>query len=196
MQIEGYVNAVGRDSRQIPDEYGYPYREQIAPGTFRNALANAQKPVAVLLDHDEKHVIGTDGENVTLSEDTIGLHADATFTDPQVIESARAGELVGWSFGFIPLDKRDEYTENGHRVIVTEMDLREVSLIDSKMTPVYAGTSVHARADGGEDRVHVRTNDGEVVYRVEAEEAKPEQRALPEPIDYTKYETIINSLKK
>lgn len=38
--IEGYVNAVGRDSRPIRDRTtGKRFVEQIVPGTFKRALA-------------------------------------------------------------------------------------------------------------------------------------------------------------
>ena len=39
VEVEGYVNAVGRDSRKLVDEYGYPYVEQIQPGAFAKALS-------------------------------------------------------------------------------------------------------------------------------------------------------------
>ena len=41
--IEGYVNAVGRDSRPIRDKTtGKRFVEQIVPGTFKRALAKTK----------------------------------------------------------------------------------------------------------------------------------------------------------
>ena len=34
IEVEGYVNAFGRDCRMLMDENGYAFREQIDPGTF------------------------------------------------------------------------------------------------------------------------------------------------------------------
>lgn len=198
VEVEGYVNAVGRDSRRLTDDYGYPFKEQIKPGTFANALRtkeDAETEIKLMLDHQRE--IGGTFTNLTLEEDTIGLHARATISDPEVVQKARERKLVGWSFGFIPLDSQDEYTTECHRVIVTDMDLREVTIVDDRATPAYAGTSVHVRTDGESENVLTRTMDSDVIYTVE-EEQKEEIRTeepAPEPIDYSKYEDAINKLR-
>lgn len=113
IEVEGYVNAVGRDSRMLMDENGYSFREQIDPGTFAKALrakADAQQEISLLLDHNQGRVLGGTGSNLILEEDSIGLMARATITDPEVIEKARNHQLRGWSFGFRRLDSREEYT--------------------------------------------------------------------------------------
>ncbi|MBQ9302038.1 MAG: HK97 family phage prohead protease [Butyrivibrio sp.] len=72
VEIEGYVNAVGRDSRTLTDEYGYPFVEQMSPGVFSRALSQAEKNekvINMLLDHDENHVIGSTAEGLELEED-------------------------------------------------------------------------------------------------------------------------------
>lgn len=180
VHIEGYVNAVGRDSRTMTDEYGYPYHEVIEPGAFRAALETEDGPIPVYFDHDATRVIGTEGQNVTLEEDTIGLHIDADFTNPDVMQKARDGRLRGWSFGFIPLDTADEYSEMGRRSHVKELSLVEVSLIDDAMIPVYAGTSVHTRADGKEEKVLIRANDNEVITKYVEERAESPEIASPD----------------
>lgn len=147
--IDGYVNAVGRDSRAMTDkDTGEKYVEQIMPGAFMRALM-ANDKVDILLDHDANRKLGDTQSNLTLFEDAIGLKAHAEITDPEVVEEARDKKLRGWSFGFYPLDSSDEYTSNGTlRRFIEEMELVEVSLIDERMTPAYAGTSVEVRADG------------------------------------------------
>lgn len=145
--IEGYVNAVGRDSRPIRDRTtGKRFIEQIVPGTFKRALMKNE--VKLLLDHDEGRELGSTETNLTLYEDSIGLRAMAEITDAEVIEKARKKLLRGWSFGFKEQDASEEETPSGMtRRYVEDMELVEVSLIDEKKIPCYAGTSVETRAE-------------------------------------------------
>ncbi len=204
VEIEGYVNAVGRDSRRMVDQFGNDFVEQIQPGAFALALTkNAE--VQMLLNHKESRVLGQTGDNLELEEDSIGLHARATVTDPEVIELARSGKLVGWSFGFYQLDARTAYDYDAHveRSIVTELDLREVSIIDDTMLPVYAGTSVHARAEE-KDKLVTRAMSSDIIRTLyqkdekqdRSEEPKEKEEAKPEPVDYSKYHETINRLRR
>lgn len=203
VEIEGYVNAVGRDSRRMIDEYGGDFVEQIQPGAFALALSKKAEPVLMLHNHNNSRVIGSTDDNLELEEDSIGLHARATVTDSEIIQLARDGKLVGWSFGFHQLDSRTAYDYDAHveRSIVTELDLVEVSLIDDSMLPVYAGTSVHARAKD-KDVVVTRAMDRDIIRTLdEVIETPEEQRATepevkPEPVDYSKYHDIINRLRR
>lgn len=166
VEIEGYVNAVGRDSRTLTDEYGYPFVEQIAPGAFAKALNEAEKSeraITMLLDHDEFHVIGSTEDGLELEEDSIGLHARAVVSDPETVKAAREKRLRGWSFGFISLDYRESYAEGVSKRKVTELELVEVSVIDDRMTPAYAGTSIHARAEA-EEKIYTRAFEADVEY--------------------------------
>ncbi len=167
VEVEGYVNAVGRDSRLLTDDDGYPFREQIEPGAFAKAIKakeDAGIPIRMLLDHERE--IGDTATNLQLEEDSIGLHAVAKITDAEVIQKARDRKLTGWSFGFIELDSQEEYTDSGRRRIVKELDLREVTLVDDMAIPAYAGTSVHTRTDGEPERIKTRTVGGEAIYTV------------------------------
>ena len=180
VEIEGYVNAVGRDSRRMRDEYGGDFVEQIQPGAFALALSKKSEPVDMLLNHRAERKIGDTDTNVELEEDSIGLHARATITDPEVVQLARDEKLVGWSFGFHQLDSRTSYDYDAHveRSIVTELDLVEVSIIDDTMLPAYAGTSVHARAEE-KDKLITRAMDRDIIRTLQPEEA-PEPKATPE----------------
>ena len=200
VEIAGYVHAVARNSRMIPDDHGYPIRERIQPGVFGRALQEKRDAgfnIPILLNHDSTRVIAEDRVNATLEEDSIGLHAVATITDPEVVEKARARKLSGWSFGFYLRDFREEYTDSGRVRIVTDMDLREVTLADDTRTPVYAGTSVHARADEQPEVIQLRTVDNDVIFTDVTEDApdpepEPEQRA---EIDYSDCYDRINKLR-
>jgi len=185
VEIEGYVNAVGRDSRKLVDEYGYPFIEQIQPGTFGRALTSAaekDQEILMLLDHDNNHVIGGTNSNLELEEDSIGLHARAVVTDAETIRAAQEKRLSGWSFGFRMLDFDPTYERGCDKRVVTELDLVEVSVIDDRMTPAYAGTSIHARADASDETIYTRTiMDDEVAYEEETA-AADDTGAAPETV--------------
>lgn len=191
--IDGYVNAVERNSRPLKSRLGQ-FVERIQKGAFTRALER-NDDVAVLLNHDPtRRLGGTKEGNLKLKEDAIGLHARAEITDPEVIDEARNGNLVGWSFGFYDIPGGvTESVENGMRVrSVGDMDLREVSIIDRRKRPAYEGTLIMARDDeqplyGGE------VLESEVVI---TDETRAEQAEQPDTIDYTKWEKIIEEMKE
>ena len=82
--IDGYVNAVGRDSRPLRGRNGERFIEQIVPGAFDRAVKRATE-VKLLLNHDKNRELGTTKDNLQLFEDNIGLRAIATVTDAEVI---------------------------------------------------------------------------------------------------------------
>ncbi|RHO90053.1 HK97 family phage prohead protease [Ruminococcus sp. AF41-9] len=180
--IDGYVNAVARDSRPIRDRSGTQFIEQIVPGAFERAISRADE-IKILLNHDYSRELGSTKTNLQLFEDNIGLRAIAEITDAEVIEKAKKGELRGWSFGFIERAAKEEDTDSGlKRRFVEDMDLKEVSIIDNRKVPCYASTSIEMRADGNEV-LEVRTLETRVVSN------KPEEK-----IDYSKYEETIRRL--
>ena len=185
--IEGYVNAVARDSRPMRDKgTGQRFVEQIVPGVFRRALERNE--VDLLLDHDNSRKLGSTQTNLELSEDAIGLRARAEITDPEVIQKAREKKLRGWSFGFYERDASEEDLSNGmKRRYIEDMELVEVSLVDERKVPCYAGTSIETRAEGKE----VLTSET-LEVRADYVEIKAEEK----PIDYNSYKKRIEDLKK
>lgn len=125
VMIDGYVNAVERYSKPLPSRSGV-FVERIAKGAFTKALER-NDDVKLLLDHDYNRELGSMKRgNLELTEDTIGLNAHAEITDAEVIEQARRGDLIGWSFGFSDIDVTNS-TENGlPSRTVNDMDLYEV----------------------------------------------------------------------
>jgi HK97 family phage prohead protease len=112
--------------------------------------------VLVLLNHDNTRVLASTEEgNAVLEEDNIGLRAEITITDKEVVQKAREGKLSGWSFGFIAND--DEMSTEGNDEIrtVTDMELLEVSILDDTKAPAYYGTSIESR-EGGARMVEIR----------------------------------------
>ena len=151
VHIEGYVNAVGRDSRPIVTAEGRCV-EMIEPGTFRKDLDRG-KNVKLLLNHDtDKVYASTEERSLKLTEDNIGLYAVLDTNDPVIAKKARNKEFRGWSFGMYVNKSYMETRENNiPRRHVSGLTLVEVSLIDMRKTPCYAGTSVECRA--GEETV-------------------------------------------
>lgn len=182
--IDGYVNAVARDSRPLRDKEGKKFIEQIVPKAFERALSRASE-VKLLLNHDSNRQLGSTGDNLELYEDSIGLRAHAVVTDAEVIEKARKHELRGWSFGFIPTDVTAEDLANGmQRRFVEDMDLQEVSIIDLRKLPCYAGTLIETRADGDiaiSDTLEVRTEYTEKI--------------TPQKADLTSFKARISALE-
>ena len=158
--ISGYVNAVERLSKPIRSTlHGTvkTFLERIRAGAFRNSLKR-NNGVNVLLNHNESRVLAsTDDGNAILEEDNIGLRAEITITDKEVVQKAREGKLSGWSFGFIAND--DEISAEGNDEIrtITDLDLLEVSILDDTKAPAYYGTSIEAR-EGGAKMVEIRTD--------------------------------------
>lgn len=201
VEIDGYVNAVERLSKPLKDRLG-DFVERIKAGAFRRALERAED-VRILLNHDYSRDLGgiKDG-NLELYEDSIGLHARATITDKEVVDQARKGELVGWSFGFTDRDVT-KGEENGITVRnVKDLDLYEVSLINRSRVPAYDGTLVAVRtaddsainiSDVIESDVKVRVDE---VETREEEPVKEDNHADDKgALDYTEFHKIIEEMK-
>ena len=160
VRITGYVNAVERLSKPICESLHGRMRtffERIKAGVFRTALK--RNKVLVLLNHNYERVLAsTEDGNAFLEEDNIGLRADITITDKEVVQKAREGKLSGWSFGFIA--NNDELSTEGENEIrtVTDMDLLEVSILDDTKRPAYYGTSIESR-EGGARMVEIRADE-------------------------------------
>ena len=140
MHVSGYVNVVGRDSRELRDSSG-PFIEQIAPGAFAKALSSGN-PVELRFNHSA--VLDDTNGSLSLNEDNVGLFAECEVTDKAVISAADHGELRGWSFGFVCDADSWETREDGsrHRT-VNDMELREVSILTK--TPAYIATTIETR---------------------------------------------------
>ena len=142
VHIEGYVNAVGRDSRPLPSARG-KFVEQVAPGTFERAC-RVRKPAVM---HNHRRLLNAEAE---FNEDSIGLHAAVDMHDAEIAEKARKHELRGWSFGFTVNPGGDSWDDTAQpyaRRTLNNIDVPEVSLIDNTMTPCYVGTSVEVRGE-------------------------------------------------
>ena len=151
--ITGYVNAVERYSKPITSTWRGSLKtfiEKIKAGAFKTALKRNDN-VKVLLNHNwDRELANTKAGTAKLEEDNIGLRAEVVITDKEVVEKARSGKLVGWSFGFC--SNADEAGMDGANETrtITDLDLKEVSILDDSKRPAYNGTSIEARCEGGE----------------------------------------------
>lgn len=214
VEIEGYVNAIERDSKPLWSRVGQ-FIERICKGAFKKALKR-NDDVHILLNHDWNRDLGSTKQgNLTLEEDNIGLKARATITDPEVVKKARSGELVGWSFGFRDRDVINSIRDGMPHRAVKDLDLAEVSILDKRKSPAYEGTLISARSENdimhfrGEDFIdeveieeapeeapeETPTEDAEVREEV-PQDAEPKQQEIVDKIDYSKYEEIIAEMKE
>ena len=146
VEIEGYVNAIERNSKPLSSRLGH-FVERICKGAFKRALKR-NNDVHILLNHDWNRDLGsTKKGNLELEEDNIGLKARATITDPEVVQKARNGDLVGWSFGFQDRDVENTIERGMPYRAVKDLDLYEVSILDRRKSPAYDGTLITARSE-------------------------------------------------
>lgn len=202
VEIEGYVNAIERKSKPLYSRMGN-FVEKICKGAFKRALSRGED-VRILLNHDPRRDLGgISNGNLSLEEDAIGLKARATITDADVIEKARRGDLIGWSFGFLDRDVERKTDENGMPLRnVRDLDLKEVSILDRTKSPAYDGTLVAVRSESESLFISENFTD-EIKIR---EEEKPEEKAEEKDsvqvetpvknINYDEFEQLIADMKK
>lgn len=150
--ISGYVTSVERWSKPLLANCGGMIQrciEKIKAGAFETALKRNNN-VKVLLNHNKnRELANTKDGTAILEEDNIGLRAEVTITDSEVVEKARKHKLVGWSFGFYG-NSVEVGNENGMATrTVSDMDLMEVSILDDTKSPAYYGTSIETRSEDG-----------------------------------------------
>ena len=194
VEVEGYVNAIERNSKPLRSRIGR-FIERIAKGAFKRAIEKNGN-IEVMLNHLKPLGSTADG-SLQLYEDNIGLHARAVITDHEVIESARSGDLVGWSFGFNDSpggveNVTDQETGLPLR-IVRDMELAEVSILDRSRVPAYDGTLINVRSDEEYTLYSAEFLDGAEII----DESKQHETSESEnrDIDYSEYESLIDEMK-
>lgn len=193
VEIEGYVNSIERKSKILVSRIGQ-FVERICKGAFKKAIERNDN-IRLLLNHSwDRDLGGTKDGNLTLTEDNIGLHAIATISDKEVVEKARNGSLVGWSFGFKDREVENSVEKGIPTRDVKDLDLFEVSILDRTKTPAYEGTLLSVRSDEefqyfGEPFV------SEIEIREETKEEPKQNIQKSKTIDYSKYENMIKEMK-
>ena len=150
VHVEGYVNAVERESRELPPSMApegktdKPFYEVVHAGVFTESM-HREPDVGFMFNHS-RWLGSSGGGDIKLTEDSIGLYCSADITDPEVVSAARAGKLRGWSFGFThEVDDWKDGEDGKRRRYLSKLDLREVSILTE--TPAYIATTVSVRGD-------------------------------------------------
>lgn len=203
VEIEGYVNAVERDSKTLYDRLIGRFIERICKGAFKKAITR-NDDIHILLNHNWGRDLGSTKQgNLELTEDNIGLHARACITDADVVKKARNGDLVGWSFGFedVPggVEKRD--IDGVQHRFIRDLDLYEVSILDRSKSPAYEGTLIAARADEemmkiSDPMISENVEVTEETVETREEETRDDEQEESMLIDYTEFEEMINEMKE
>lgn len=143
--VEGYVNAVARDSKKIHAATG-DFIEQVLPRVWSRALRKADD-VKLLFNHEEEKELGSIKKgNLELYEDAIGLRVKCRIYDKEVIKEARLNNIKGWSFGFFAKKDKWENLKNGlKRRYLVDIDLTEVSILT--VEPAYSGCLAEIRGN-------------------------------------------------
>lgn len=198
VEIEGYVNAIERNSRPLWSRIGQ-FIERVCKGAFTKALER-NDDVKILLNHDPERELGSTKQgNLELHEDAIGLHARAIITDEDVCMKARNGDLVGWSFGFYDTpDGVEQGIDDDTKLPLRklrDLDLREVSILDREKCPAYEGTLVAVRSD--EKAMFIsETCADEINIREENQSEHLEKDADIKNIDYTVFDEMIEEMRR
>lgn len=123
------------------------YFEVIKREGVEKAIQNAD--IRALFNHDDSLVLGRTGNGtVTLDVDEIGLFGDIIINkeDPQAIGAyarVQRGDVVGCSFGFIPIKINTEERDDGSYLdTILELEIFEVSPCTF---PAYPQTEIAAR---------------------------------------------------
>ena len=123
------------------------YFEVIKREGVEKAIQNAD--IRALFNHDDSLVLGRTGNGtVTLGVDEIGLFGDIIINkeDPQAIGAyarVQRGDVVGCSFGFIPIKIDTEGRADGSYLdTILELEIFEVSPCTF---PAYPQTEIAAR---------------------------------------------------
>ena len=190
VEIEGYVNSIERKSKILMSRTGQ-FIERICKGAFKKALERNDN-VRTLLNHNWcRDLGGTKEGNLELYEDNIGLHARATITDRDVIDKAREGSLIGWSFGFKDREVENSVEQGIPIRDVRDLDLYEVSILDSTREPAYEGTLLSVRSNE-EFQYYGEPFLSDIEVRDQTVSAS---KSETKEIDYSKYENLLKEMK-
>lgn len=196
VHISGYVNVPGRASRPVITPRGKVI-ETIEQGAFKNALTKIGDELRMLMDHNSARQLASVADGtLTAKEDAIGLYAEATVTDPEVVEAAKKHELRGWSFNMRNVEDELEQRAEGLPLRkVKSFDMSEISLI-LHAVPCYSATSVEVRADGSDADTELRAlGDTEFIIPEEKQQSEKEKIRATNAERRAQMEALINACK-
>lgn len=138
----GYAAVFGKTSCDLG-----MFRERIAPGAFRAALAKCD--VRALVNHDPNCLLGrSSAGTLRMAEDEIGLRVEIdlpdTSTGRDTAENIRVGNIQGQSFSFTTA--RDEWDFKTDPVQRTVNEVDQLYDVGPVTFPAYEETSVAMRS--------------------------------------------------
>jgi HK97 family phage prohead protease len=124
------------------------FREQIAPGAFRNSIKDRNIEVKALFNHDPNLVLGsTSGGTLRLAEDETGLRCEIeppnTTAGRDVMTLVERGDINKMSFGFMTNDDTFEVVDGEVVRTLLDVDVFDVSPVTY---PAYQDTAVAVRS--------------------------------------------------
>lgn len=137
--VEAYINVVERESKLFKKD-GKDYKERIRAGAFENSLSK-YGDVPVLLNHNKNFIVA-EKEDVILYEDQMGLMALFKTDNADIVRKLANDEIVGCSFGFVPLEYKDVQKKGYILRTISRLELTEVSLLDKTKVPMYYGQGI------------------------------------------------------
>lgn len=153
--VEGYFIKFNSETNLYDDVF-----EEVDPLSVVRSLK--ENDIRGLFNHDTSLVLGRTGNNtLTLKTDEVGLWGaiEINKDDPGAMGAyarIKRGDVVGCSFGFMPMKEDYQSRENGGgKYIIREMDLFEVSPC---VFPAYPQTEIAARKHDVEELKREKLN--------------------------------------
>lgn len=139
--VEGYFIRFDSETELYPGVF-----EQVSPESVDDSLEN--EDIRSLFNHDDNLVLGRTGNNtLKLRKDEKGLFGQVIINkdDSEAMNAyarIKRGDVVGCSFGFIPIEQ--DYEEVGER---TNIKIRKMRLFEVSpcVFPAYPQTEISAR---------------------------------------------------
>lgn len=139
--IEGYFIKFNSETELYPGVF-----EQVSPESIDESLKDGD--IRSLFNHDDNLVLGRTGnETLKLRKDEDGLFGQVIVNrdDTQAMDAyarIKRGDVVGCSFGFMPIEQDYEEVDDRTNITIRNMQLFEVSPC---VFPAYPQTEVSAR---------------------------------------------------
>lgn len=139
--VEGYFIRFNSETELYPGVF-----EQVSPESVEDSLKN--EDIRSLFNHDDNLVLGRTGNNtLKLRKDEQGLYGQVIINrdDSEAMNAyarIKRGDVVGCSFGFMPIEQ--DYEEVGER---TNIKIRKMRLFEVSpcVFPAYPQTEISAR---------------------------------------------------
>jgi hypothetical protein len=183
--------------------FGHSFREQIAPGAFRESIK--RDDIRALWNHDPNFPLGRNRSGtLILNEDDKGLYFEVSPPETQwakdLMVSIERGDVSQNSFGFLINKKGDEWNDDNSIRTLKSVRLFDISPVTY---PAYPETEVFVRSRGnvyvsGIDRIiqHFDQNPHVVVVPSDPDSKPKTVEPDPTPLISQEVEIKLNEIMK